>query len=227
MSYSKLSTVKKVEKITKADTARLIGIIITAYPNIDKYSGEIIEAMTNTWALMFADDDCKLVTAAVMKHIATSKWAPSIAEIRSIMVDIQRPDILPPDMAWGMVSDYMYAERTSLLHSNLNVDLPPLVKRAVEIIGYNTLKEMSRGRYGNYREDADKQAFMETYVPMYERERQAAQLPKKTAEKLTERALVCGDSCTTYVKKAMDAREAADEEWRQRFIPRHKLKNED
>lgn len=176
---------------------------------------------------MFADDDCKLVTAAVMKHIAISKWAPSIAEIRSIMVDIQRPDILPPDVAWGMVSDYIYAEQTSPLRSNVNIDLPPLVKRAVEIIGYSALKELSRGRHRNYREGADKQAFMEIYVPMFERERQAAQLPKKTAEKLTERALVCGDSCTAYVKKAMGARAAADEEWKQLFIRRYGIKNED
>lgn len=216
-----------MEKITKADTARLIGIIITAYPNIDKYSSEIIEAMTNTWALMFADDDCKLVTAAVMKHIATSKWAPSIAEIRSIMVDIQRPDILPPDVAWGMISDYMYAERASPLHSNFNIDFPPLVKRAVEIVGYSTLKELSHGVYRNYREGADKQAFMEIYVPMYERERQAAQLPKKTAEKLAERAIVCGDNCTAYVKKAICAREAADNERKQLFNRRYGLKIED
>lgn len=216
-----------MEKITKADTARLIGIIITAYPNIDKYSSEIIEAMTNTWALMFADDDCKLVTAAAMKHIATSKWAPSIAEIRSIMVDIQRPDILPPDVAWGIVADYMYAERASLLHGSFGIDLPPLVKRAVEIVGYDTLKELSRGRYRNYREGADKQAFMEIYVPMYERERQSAQLPKRTAEKLAERALVCGDSCTAYIKKAISAREAADKEWKQAFDRGYGVKNED
>jgi len=208
-------------------SGRLIGIIITAYPNIDKYSDEIIEAMTNTWALMFADDDCKLVTAAVMKHIATSKWAPSIAEIRSIMVDIQRPDILPPDVAWGIVSDYIYAERMSPFHSIVDIDFPPLVKRAVEIIGYSTLKELAYNRCRNYREGADKQAFMEIYVPMYERERQAAQFPKKAAEKLIERALVSGNSCTAYVKKARRAREAADEECRQILIHHYGVENED
>lgn len=216
-----------MDKTTKADTARLIGIIITAYPNIDKYSNDIIEAMTNTWALMFADDDSKLVTAAVMKHIATSKWPPSIAEIRSIMVDIEHPDIFPPDVAWGMVSDYMYAEQASPLHSYVNIDFPPLIRRAVEIIGYSTLKDLSRGKYGNYHEGADKRAFMEIYVPMYERERQAAQLPKKTAERLTERALACGDNCAAYVKKAIGAREAADEERKQFFYSRYGIKNED
>lgn len=143
------------------------------------------------------------------------------------MVDIQRPDILPPDVAWGMVSDYMYAERASPLHSNFNIDFPPLVKRAVEIVGYSALKELSHGGYRNYREGADKQAFMEIYVPMYERERQAAQLPKRTAEKIAERALVCGDSCTAYIKKAISAREAADKEWKQVFNRGYGVKNED
>lgn len=216
-----------MEKITKADTARLIGVIITAYPSIDKYSNEFIETMTNTWALFFADDDTALVTAAVMKHIATSKWAPSIAEIRSIMVDIQRPDILSPDVAWGMVSDYLYAERRSLLHSVVGIDFPPLIKRAVEIVGYDALKESSRSTQRNHREGADKQAFMDIYIPMYERERQMAQLPKKTAERIAEYSPVSNDNCTAYVKKAIRAREAADKEWNRLFISRYGGKNED
>lgn len=216
-----------MEKITKADTARLIGIIITAYPNIDKYSSEIIEAKTNTWAMMFVDDDTKLVTMAVMKHIAISKWPPSIAEIRSIMVDIQRPDLIPPDIAWGIVSDYIAAESASL-YLDIRVEFPSIVQRAVEIVGFEALKELSRGRYGNYRENAARQAFMETYTPMYERERQQAQIPCKDQKKLAERALEYGsNSSVVYVKKAMNARVAAKQKIAEVFNHRLGVANED
>lgn len=211
-----------MEKITKADTARVIGVIIAAYPSIDgKYSSDVIEAMTNTWALMFEEDDPKLVTAAVLKHIAVSKWVPTIAEIRSIMVDITRPEIIAPDVAWSIVSDYLYVEKISFMHSHEKVELPPMVKRAVEIIGFNALKEMSRGSYANYREGAARQAFMDVYRPMYEREREDALLPRKTAGDLAERTLACGKDCDVYIKRAISAREAVEKQNR-RFLRRYR-----
>lgn len=189
----------------------MIGVIIAAYPSIDgKYSSDVIEAMTNTWALMFAEDDPKLVTAAVMKHIATSKWVPTIAEVRSIMVDITRPELIAPDIAWSIVADYLYAKKFNYAGDYISVEFPPLVKRAVEIVGFDALKEMSRGYHGNYREGAARQAFIEAYSPMYERERESAQLPKKTAVDLAERALVCGEGCEMYIKRAINAREMAE-----------------
>ena len=195
--------------MTLADTARLIGIIAVAYPNVDKYSEDYITAMTNFWAMVFANDDTNLVFSAVMKHISTSKWIPSIADIRSIMVDIQRPDLVPPDVAWGMVSDYIYAKEYEMFQS-VYAEFPPIVNRAVEIVGFGNLQKLSRGHYGNSREGADRQAFMEVYVPMYERERQKAQIPQKEQEKLTEHALAYGgDSCAVYVNKAISAREMA------------------
>lgn len=200
-----------MEKITRADTARIIGVIIAAYPSIDgKYSSDVIEAMTNTWALMFAEDDPKLVTTAVMKHIATSKWVPTIAEVRSIMVDITRPELIAPDIAWNIVSDYLYAKKFNYSGDYISVEFPPLVKRAVEIVGFDALKEMSCGYHGNYREGVARQAFIEAYSPMYERERESAQLPKKTAVDMAERALACGKDCEFYIKRAISARETAE-----------------
>ena len=40
--------------MTKADAARLVAIVVTAYPNFDKFKdAKAIEATVNLWAMMF------------------------------------------------------------------------------------------------------------------------------------------------------------------------------
>ena len=60
--------------MTKADAARLVAIVVTAYPNYDKFrDAEAVKATVSLWAMMFAHDEGGLVGLAVQKHIATSK----------------------------------------------------------------------------------------------------------------------------------------------------------
>ena len=83
--------------MTKADAARLVAIVVTAYPNFDKFKdAKAIEATVNLWAMMFEQDESGIVALAVKKHIATNKWPPSVAEVREIMLEIQHP----PHPAW-------------------------------------------------------------------------------------------------------------------------------
>ena len=97
--------------MTREETIKVIGIITTAYPNFDKFRDEKhIRSMVAIWADMFSEDDAGLVALAVKEHISTSKWPPSIAEIREIMTRIAHPDIIPPDEAWEVVS------KLSLIH---------------------------------------------------------------------------------------------------------------
>lgn len=61
--------------MTKADAARLVAIVVTAYPNFDKFKdAKAIEATVNLWAMMFEQDESGIVALAVKKHIATNKW---------------------------------------------------------------------------------------------------------------------------------------------------------
>ena len=96
--------------MTKADAARLVAIVVTAYPNFDKFKdAKAIEATVNLWAMMFEQDESGIVALAVKKHIATNKWPPSVAEVREIMLEIQHPELIEPDKAWLAVSDLMYS----------------------------------------------------------------------------------------------------------------------
>ena len=76
--------------MTREEIIKVIGIITTAYPNFDKFRDEKhIRSMVAIWADMFSEDDAGLVALSVKEYISTSKWPPSIAEIREIMVRIK------------------------------------------------------------------------------------------------------------------------------------------
>lgn len=164
--------------MNKADAARLVAIVVTAYPNYDKFRDEqAVTATVNLWASMFAADDGRIVALALNKHIATSKWPPSVAELREIMLEIQRPDLIPPDKAWAAVSDLLHTVG-EYNNGDLQHQLPPLVARAVETIGWGNLWEMHRSYCVGGKPGMDRVAFVQQYGPMYEREKQRAMTPE-------------------------------------------------
>ena len=151
--------------MTREETIKVIGIITTAYPNFDKFRDEKhIRSMVAIWADMFSEDDAGLVALAVKEHISTSKWPPSIAEIREIMTRIAHPDIIPPDEAWEVVSKYLDTEG-EYNHGDIYRALPRTIAEAVDSIGYGQLYAMhvayARGHAA--KAGLDRVAFMQAY----------------------------------------------------------------
>lgn len=57
-----------------------------SYPLQDKLKDEhTIRSMTALWYEFFKDDDANCVLAAVRQHINTSRFIPTIADIRALM----------------------------------------------------------------------------------------------------------------------------------------------
>jgi hypothetical protein len=163
----------------RADAGRLIAIIVTAYPNSDKYKDkESVNNAVSLWADFFADDDERIVALAVKKHIATSKWPPAIAEIREIMTEITHPDLIPPDEAWEAVNKLMHTH-PERLYNPTTAYLPRAIAEAVDAVGYGTLWTLhcaaARGR--DNKAGLDRVAFIQAYEPKYQRARELAQLP--------------------------------------------------
>ena len=51
--------------MTKADAAKLVAIVVTAYPNYDKFKDEAaVTATVSLWATMFQADDGRIVALA-------------------------------------------------------------------------------------------------------------------------------------------------------------------
>ena len=172
--------------MTREETIKVIGIITTAYPNFDKFRDEKhIRSMVAIWADMFSEDDAGLVALAVKEHISTSKWPPSIAEIREIMTRIAHPDIIPPDEAWEVVSKYLATEG-EYNHGDIYRALPRAIAEAVDSIGYGQLYAMhvayARGHAA--KAGLDRVAFMQAYEDKVERQRRQAMLPGSLRQKI-------------------------------------------
>lgn len=170
--------------MTKKDAAKLVMIVVTAYPNFDKFRDEdSVNATVNLWAVMLEDIDAATADLAVRQHIATSKWPPSIAELRERILEITRPDVVPPDKAWLAVSDLLYSVGEHN-YCDLAKQLPPLVSRAVEAIGWGNLWEMHRSCYVGGKPGMDRIAFLQQYEPMYQREKEKAMTPEPVARQI-------------------------------------------
>ena len=166
--------------MTREETIKLIGVIKMAYPNYDKFSDEKhIRSMVGVWADIFSGDDSSIVAMSLMQHINTSKWPPSIAEIRDIMTQIQRPDIIPPDEAWAAVSKLLYTEG-EYCHIDICTLLPRPIAEAIEAVGYSQLYALHVAHARGYSNKAglDRVAFIQAYEGKYEKEKLSAMLPQ-------------------------------------------------
>lgn len=164
--------------MTNAETVKLIGLMVVAYPNYDKFKDEKhVHGTVALWGQMFAEDDFNLVQLALEKHIATSKWPPSIAEIRDLLADITLPGLLPPDEAW-MAVQKLLSLHDSLFGPTSNY-LPGPVAQAVDTVGYSELKELNRaaaqGRSSKV--GLDRVAFYDAYSAIRQRTKERAALP--------------------------------------------------
>jgi len=191
----------------KAELLDIVTVIVMSYPN--HFKEESIPGMVTAWYALFKDDDKTAVELAVMKHIASNKWPPSIAEIRGAMAEMLHPELIPPDVAWTAVADVMHG-----------VDewgwgrpkFPPLIERVVETIGWGHLKELSRGSYAGNKDGLDRVAFMDLYKPAYERALQAATLPAALSATMNKVRQLHPET-DTFLLEAQNIRKKKDEEW--------------
>lgn len=192
--------------MTKAESAKLVAVMITAYPNSDKYTdAESVESVVNLWAAMFSQDDYSIVSLAISKHIAISKWPPSVAEIREIMSEILNPGLIPPDEAWAAVNDLMATEG-EYIYGDIYKQLPPLIARAVECIGYSRLFQMRRNGYQNGKSGTERLAFIQQYTPMYEREKIKAMTPQQINTKIDAIQSALSDSGKKLLEEILNRR---------------------
>ena len=193
--------------MTRAEAAEMVAVIVTAYPNYDKFRNpKEITAYVNLLANMFETDSGAAVGLAVKKHIATSKWPPSIAEIRELMLETTHPEIAPPDLAWAAVSDLIFTLRRGQW-ADAKSRLPALVARAVEIIGWTALHDMHSGDGMNgSKPGMARVAFMQQYTPMYERAKREAMTPQPITSQISGRLAALPDVSSRLIESAEEGR---------------------
>jgi hypothetical protein len=84
--------------VTKAEAAKLVAVLIAAYP-----SAKLGPDTAGIYERMLVDIDYAEANAAVERLLATSKWPPTIAEIREAALALNAGEIKPGGEAWGRV----------------------------------------------------------------------------------------------------------------------------
>lgn len=172
--------------MTEKQTVEIVTTICMSYPSFEKLGADAIKGMVRIWAMLFADDDYNLVQLAVAKHIATSKWPPSVSEIREQMVRIEHPELIPPDRAWQIVNAAISAFG-EFGHYTVKMDaFPPLIAQTLSSIGWSKLWALKEPRARGLRANLDRSVFMEMYKPAYERERERLMLPRGIAGRIID-----------------------------------------
>ena len=166
--------------MTRSDAIKLVGLVITAYPNSDKFGSQsAVDNTVNLWTEFFEDDDVALVAMALKKHIATCKFPPQIAELKEIMLEICAPDIIPPDEAWAAVALHIDTSSEYECLSEPERVFPIAIANAIKAVGYRTLRDLRIRRFDHSgkKTGLDRVAFLQAYEPEYERERKNAMMP--------------------------------------------------
>lgn len=118
--------------MTRQETGIIMDILTTAYPAF--YNGRNAPDMrmtVNLWAEMFAEDDVKIVAAAVKALIATDDkgFPPHIGAVKNRIRQISNPDEMTEQEAWALISK---ALRDGYYNAEAEfAKLPPLVQDVV------------------------------------------------------------------------------------------------
>lgn len=91
--------------MTKKETIVLLGYMKIAYPNMFKDTDA--EHTGNVWHEMICDEDISLSRIALKKHIAISKYPPTIAEFLKLIENEK----------WDIYSENLFSEHPKKLHS--------------------------------------------------------------------------------------------------------------
>jgi hypothetical protein len=121
--------------MTVAEVAKMLTLMASAWPTFEPSDDKV-----RLWHELFCDIPYKVAMTAVKKLMLSSKFPPTIAELRKevLAVTIPAEDRITPAEAWGMVvhaiRDYGSYREVDALAS-----LPEVVARVVRYIGWREL----------------------------------------------------------------------------------------
>lgn len=158
----------------RVDVLRVLRVLSAAYPQF-----EVRDAQIDVYCVVLADLPAHVLAAAAIQHISSSKWFPTVAELRDCAVELMRNEAGLPTAAaaWGEVKRQIAAVGT--YGSPKFTD--PITARVVGYLGWRSLCLSQQ-------ETADRARFMDAYAVEMRREAaQARMLPqiRELAERLS------------------------------------------
>lgn len=159
----------------------LVNVNYPSYAN--GLSTEVLKQQLALWQKLLADLDGELIKAAALQHIAASKWFPTVAELRTLAVQIDTPNTPAAIEGWGEVtaalSDCTYYRYADGFHHFPKFS--PVTQRVVDAMGWGNLCASEDGT-------ADRARFLQAYEMLSKRaseERLTLPLVRDLTAKLT------------------------------------------
>jgi hypothetical protein len=176
------------------EAAQLVGTVLVSYPS---QGGKINDAqqiaMAKVWRDMLGDFTYAQCNAALRLLVQTRQFMPTIAEIRSAVLDLERGPVTAGGDAWG---DVLAAMKSKGAHRTPGIDFtfPDVTTaRCVQRLGWRDLC-LSENTM------ADRARFIELYDKLAVEQRREAQSPALAAAR-ERRQLAAGESQTQQVGK--------------------------
>lgn len=139
-----------------SEAAELVAMLLQAYPQ-----AQFGPASSALYERELADLDESLALAAVQRLVRTSKWLPTVAEVRAAAVDVQQGPRRLGAEAWG---DVLEAIRRTGAYRPAPRFADPKTAECVRLLGWLALCRGSN-------EAADRARFIELYDGLQERAR--------------------------------------------------------
>ena len=154
--------------MTEDQTRDLLRLLAAAYPaQRQRMTADDVRAMAAVYAAGLADLDVERVSAAVNRLVKTSRWIPTIAEIREAAVDVAHGARLPGGEAWGrciaLIRRYGSHRWPAI---DFSVD-DPILLATIRSLGWLDLCQSDNPH-------ADRARFIELYDQLAERARKEA-----------------------------------------------------
>ncbi len=150
----------------------MVAVIKSCYPRDNLLS---IDKVIEVWYRQLEDLDYAIAMTALNKWIATEKWPPTIADIRTLYVDIKQG--VDPD-AWSkaweavnkMIQKYGYYRPEEAYNEIRNID--PLAEEALHRLGYCHVCTSEN-------QVSERANFREIYLQLSKRQREDEQIPEQ------------------------------------------------
>jgi hypothetical protein len=156
--------------VTRQEAGKLVSVMIAATAQGSRLSREAVDDMITAYAALLADLDYARCNAAVRVLLQSKSWIPAVADIRKVVLELERGPVRPAGDAWGEV---LRAVSRYGAWRSPGVDFQfadPEVARCVHALGWKVLC-LSEDQ------TADRARFIELYGQVASQERREQQAP--------------------------------------------------
>ena len=127
------------------------------------------------WFRQLQDLEYMVAEAAIQKWVATSKWTPTVADIREMALDVTQPMEGDWSTGWEKVQRLIRAKGSYATQKDMEEALDEISLKAVRALGWQKIC----GIEGDPNPDADRANFRIIYEAEQKRQRETAKMPQR------------------------------------------------